>query len=79
MRTADFSPASRSRARELLAGLGSEMDSPAPGRLLGHIPEVYDGDDRPEAPLQPGGCVAQAWSVAETLRVYDMAVRGRER
>ncbi|MCL4426296.1 MAG: amylo-alpha-1,6-glucosidase [Firmicutes bacterium] len=31
---------------------------------LGHISEVYDG----EWPHQPGGCVAQAWSLAEILR-----------
>ena len=79
MRTADFSPESCAKAKDLLLNLVGEMDSPNPGRLLGHIPEVYDGDERPEAPRQPGGCVAQAWSIAETLRVYDMAVRGRDR
>jgi predicted glycogen debranching enzyme len=31
---------------------------------LGQIPEVFDGD----APHRPGGCYAQAWSVAELLR-----------
>jgi glycogen debranching enzyme len=30
----------------------------------GQIPEVFDGD----APHRPGGCFAQAWSVAELLR-----------
>src|SRR6266849_3329859 len=33
---------------------------------LGHISEIFDGD----APQQPRGCVAQAWSVAEILRAY---------
>ncbi len=39
---------------------------------LGQIPEVFDGD----APHRAGGCVAQAWSVAELLRsmVDDIAV-----
>ena len=32
---------------------------------LGQLPEVFDGD----APHRPGGCIAQAWSVAELLRV----------
>ena len=32
---------------------------------LGSIAEVFDGD----APHRPGGCPAQAWSVAEVLRV----------
>jgi predicted glycogen debranching enzyme len=33
---------------------------------LGAISEVYDGDP----PHNPGGCIAQAWSVAEPLRAY---------
>jgi len=32
---------------------------------LGHISEIFNGD----APHQPVGCIAQAWSVAEILRV----------
>jgi glycogen debranching enzyme len=32
---------------------------------VGEIPEVFDGD----APHRAGGCLAQAWSVAELLRV----------
>jgi len=33
---------------------------------LGSISEVYDGDP----PHKAGGCIAQAWSVAEPLRAY---------
>ena len=33
---------------------------------LGTLSEVFDGDP----PHAPGGCVAQAWSVAEPLRAY---------
>jgi len=33
---------------------------------LGTISEVFDGD----YPHSPGGCIAQAWSVAEILRAY---------
>jgi predicted glycogen debranching enzyme len=32
---------------------------------VGQLPEVFDGD----SPHRPGGCIAQAWSVAELLRV----------
>jgi predicted glycogen debranching enzyme len=32
----------------------------------GQIAEVFDGD----SPQRPGGCLAQAWSVAEVLRCY---------
>ena len=34
---------------------------------LGSIAEVFDGD----APFTPRGCIAQAWSVAETLRAWQ--------
>ncbi len=39
---------------------------------VGQIPEIYDG-------LQPGasqGCFAQAWSVGELLRVYEVLEKG---
>jgi glycogen debranching enzyme len=39
---------------------------------LGHISEVCGGD----APHQPGGCIAQAWSVAELLRATIEDVYG---
>jgi predicted glycogen debranching enzyme len=39
---------------------------------LGHISEIFEG----EAPHRPCGCIAQAWSVAEILRVYIEEVRG---
>ena len=33
---------------------------------LGSISEIFDGDP----PMQPKGCIAQAWSVAEVLRAW---------
>ncbi|MFC1879094.1 amylo-alpha-1,6-glucosidase, partial [Chloroflexota bacterium] len=36
------------------------------GAGLGTISEIFDGDP----PFTPRGCFAQAWSVAEILRVY---------
>jgi predicted glycogen debranching enzyme len=33
---------------------------------VGSISEIFDGD----APFQPRGCIAQAWSVAEVLRAW---------
>ena len=33
---------------------------------LGTISEIFDGD----APMRPSGCIAQAWSVAETFRAW---------
>jgi glycogen debranching enzyme len=34
---------------------------------LGSVAELFDGD----APFRPDGCIAQAWSVAETLRAWQ--------
>ena len=31
---------------------------------LGSVSEIFEGD----APFEPVGCIAQAWSVAEVLR-----------
>jgi predicted glycogen debranching enzyme len=39
---------------------------------LGQVSEIFEGD----APHRPCGCIAQAWSVAEILRVYFEDVRG---
>ena len=38
---------------------------------LGQLPEVFDADP----PHRPGGCIAQAWSVAEIVRVLGMELR----
>jgi len=40
---------------------------------IGQVSEVFDGD----APFTPGGCCAQAWGVAETLRAHDQLTRAR--
>lgn len=41
---------------------------------LGQISEVFDGD----YPHRPGGCFAQAWSVAELLRTYVEDAKGEQ-
>jgi len=46
------------------AGWLSGFERYISGDGLGQVPEVFDGD----APQRPGGCIAQAWSVAELLR-----------
>jgi glycogen debranching enzyme len=38
---------------------------------LGSISEIFDGDP----PHPPRGCIAQAWSVAEGLRVWKKLTR----
>lgn len=76
MRSDGFSAGSRAEARAILRPLIELMNAqhPLPGLCLGQIPEVFDGDDTPAEPQRPGGCVAQAWSVAETLRVFAMSL-----
>jgi glycogen debranching enzyme len=39
---------------------------------LGSVSEILEGD----APHRPVGCVAQAWGVAETLRVWRTLAEG---
>jgi glycogen debranching enzyme len=38
---------------------------------LGTLNEIFDGDP----PHAPRGCIAQAWSVAEALRVWQLLQR----
>jgi predicted glycogen debranching enzyme len=53
----------REAAQGFLEPLGRAINSGG----LGSIGEVFDGDP----PFLPGGCIAQAWSVAETLRAWE--------
>ena len=50
----------RRAARGFLDGLDAHLNE----ACLGQVSEIFDAD----APHQPRGCVAQAWSVAEPLR-----------
>lgn len=61
-RTEDRSPASRLLAARMILPFEHHLREAG----IGHISEVFDGDH----PHLPGGCVAQAWSLAEILRVY---------
>ena len=55
-------PGDRAGARGCLEGLAAHLDD----ACIGSISEIFDA----EAPFTPRGCVAQAWSVAETLRCW---------
>jgi predicted glycogen debranching enzyme len=59
---------SRGRADRFLDSLRAHLREAG----LGQISEVFDGD----APHRPGGCFAQAWSVAEVLRTYIEDAKG---
>ncbi|MCI0546058.1 MAG: amylo-alpha-1,6-glucosidase [Candidatus Rokubacteria bacterium] len=54
----------REVARSFLAPLAQHLADYG----VGSIAEVFDGD----APFRPGGCIAQAWSVAEALRAWHL-------
>jgi glycogen debranching enzyme len=75
MRAGGMSPKSRTEARSVLTPLIEKLDDLCPGQL----PEVYDGDDAAGESSRPGGCPAQAWSVAEALRVWVMSFEKGER
>jgi len=53
-------PGDPSRARKFLDGLMASLDE----ACIGSISEIFDADK----PYVPRGCIAQAWSIAETLR-----------
>ncbi len=63
-------PEDREGARRFLEGILSSMD----GYCVGQIAEVFDA----EPPYHPGGCAAQAWSVAETLRCWALTAPREE-
>lgn len=65
--TSEYSQQSREKAGELLRPL-INLDSSG----MDTIPEVFDGD----LPQMPGGCISQAWSVAEILRAWHEDVNG---
>lgn len=70
LRAGNFSNDARAEARAMLEPLIDSLDKLCPGQLA----EVYDGDDTPAEPQRPGGCPAQAWSIAEVLRVLTLVL-----
>jgi predicted glycogen debranching enzyme len=68
MKVNDYSAAARKQAEEWLRPLEQFLQ----GAGVGQIPEIFDGDE----PQNPCGCAAQAWSVAELLRVLVEDLRG---
>ena len=63
-----FSPESARQAYEMITPLLDHLDNDA---CLGSVSEIFDGDP----PHQPRGCIAQAWSVAELLRVKKLLMQ----
>lgn len=72
-RAGNWSTASIKRAQQLLAPSLASLDTDC----CGQIAEVFDGDDTASEPQQAGACPAQAWSVAELLRVSIALARAQ--
>jgi len=68
LRVHDFSDDARRQMRELLKPLVAHLEEAG----LGSVSEIFDG----EAPHQPRGCIAQAWSVGELLRAWMLTEPG---
>ncbi len=60
-----FSRESKKKADEFIQPLLQHLTEDC---CLGQISEIFDGD----APHKPRGCIAQAWSVAELIRAYQL-------
>jgi glycogen debranching enzyme len=60
-----FSRVSKKKAAQFIQPLLSHLTEQA---CLGSISEIFDGD----SPHTPRGCIAQAWSVGELIRAYNL-------
>ncbi|MEI7835581.1 MAG: amylo-alpha-1,6-glucosidase, partial [Planctomycetota bacterium] len=70
LRTETAGPATLATAQKYLDAFNDHFTEAG----LGTVSEVFDGD----APHRPGGCIAQAWSVAELLRARQLLHLYRE-
>lgn len=69
MRTRGFDDVSRTTTIQRLTELASRMTTDS----VGQIHEIYDAQPDADGKFKPDGCPAQAWSIAETLRVLVLA------
>ena len=64
LRYADNADAALNQAQEWIDRFSEHLQE----ACLGQVSEIFDGDE----PHNPGGCIAQAWSVAELLRLAKL-------
>jgi glycogen debranching enzyme len=65
LKVRNYTPEAKSDVAELIRPLLRHLTDDG---CLGSVSEVFDGDP----PHRSGGCWAQAWSVAELLRIYHL-------
>jgi len=65
LRVNQFSRRSKRKAAEFIQPLLRHLTEDG---CLGNVSEIFDGD----APHRSRGCIAQAWSVAELIRAYQL-------
>lgn len=72
LRVGNFSDAAKREARAVLGPAIETILSPRAGSgvCAGQLAEIFDAEE----PQRPQGCTAQAWSVAEVLRVWVMTL-----
>lgn len=58
----------RESVKEKLSNIVTSMERHLYDAGIGQISEVFSGDP----PHEPGGCIAQAWSVAEIIRLHAL-------
>ena len=68
LRVHGFSTTEQTKMRAALGGLIEHLDRAG----IGQVSEIFDGD----APHEPRGCIAQAWSVSELLRAWRLTEGG---
>lgn len=69
MKVNNYSEKSKKTAMGFIEAIKDHLND----ACIGSISEIFDGDE----PLNPRGCFAQAWSVAEILRAYVEDIRNR--
>jgi predicted glycogen debranching enzyme len=65
LRVNNFSRKSKKKAAQFIQPLLRHLTDDG---CIGQISEIFDGD----APHKPRGCIAQAWSVGELIRAYQL-------
>ena len=73
LRVGQFSDDARREARQAIDPLLEMLAGDGPFPTLGQLHEIHEGD----APHTPAGCMAQAWSIAEVLRVLRLTETGQ--